>query len=229
MPTEISVSMVAAPWRRFDQAARWKGHAPQHHHRCREREREPLPVVELQRRDHRHHQHGQRQQGRHDEALAQADDLIGRRPHHRRRPAAAGRVRAVTELLDSASTRRSGGIGGRLEVDGGLLGGVVDRGGHAVEAVEALLDAPRARRARHADDRQFEEKKKKKKKKKKKRGGGGGGKKVACRWCMISMINRIFFFWGEKKAKRIVPRVCDSSGWTCWNARSPSRRATRWT
>ena len=27
-PSEISVSIVAAPWRRFAQAARWNGHAP---------------------------------------------------------------------------------------------------------------------------------------------------------------------------------------------------------
>ena len=29
VPTEIRVSMVAAPWRRLTQAARWNGHAPQ--------------------------------------------------------------------------------------------------------------------------------------------------------------------------------------------------------
>ena len=28
VPTEINVSMVAAPWRRLAQAARWNGHAP---------------------------------------------------------------------------------------------------------------------------------------------------------------------------------------------------------
>ena len=28
-PSETSVSIVAAPWRRFAQAARWNGHAPQ--------------------------------------------------------------------------------------------------------------------------------------------------------------------------------------------------------
>ena len=28
-PTEMSVSIVAAPCRRFSQAARWNGHAPQ--------------------------------------------------------------------------------------------------------------------------------------------------------------------------------------------------------
>ena len=28
MPSEMSVSMVAAPWRRFIHAARWNGHAP---------------------------------------------------------------------------------------------------------------------------------------------------------------------------------------------------------
>ena len=29
VPTEINVSMVAAPWRRLAHAARWNGHAPQ--------------------------------------------------------------------------------------------------------------------------------------------------------------------------------------------------------
>ena len=29
VPIEINVSMVAVPWRRFRQAARWKGQAPQ--------------------------------------------------------------------------------------------------------------------------------------------------------------------------------------------------------
>ena len=50
MPTETSVSIVAAPWRRFIHAARWNGQAPQVTTGRGERERQPLPVVELQRR-----------------------------------------------------------------------------------------------------------------------------------------------------------------------------------
>ena len=45
---------------------------------------------------------------------------------------------------------------GRVEGDGGVLAGEVDRGGHAVHLVEALLDAGRARRARHAGDGQLD-------------------------------------------------------------------------
>src|SRR3954452_5739580 len=73
-PRLTSVSIVAAPWRRFTQAARWNGHAPQittgvamdrprapDHDGRRELQREPLPVVELQRRDHRQQQHDERE------------------------------------------------------------------------------------------------------------------------------------------------------------------------
>ena len=50
-PTEMSVSIVAAPWRRFAQAALWNGQAPHVATGAAKREREPLPVRELQRRE----------------------------------------------------------------------------------------------------------------------------------------------------------------------------------
>ena len=61
MPIETSVSIVAAPWRRFAHAARWKGQRAPGDHRGGQREREPLPAVELQRRDHRQHDDRHRQ------------------------------------------------------------------------------------------------------------------------------------------------------------------------
>ena len=60
MPTEISVSIVAAPCFRFCQAARWNGQAPQSTTGVASSEREPLPVVELELLEHREQQDGER-------------------------------------------------------------------------------------------------------------------------------------------------------------------------
>ena len=59
VPSEISVSMVAAPWRRFGQAARWNGQPPHSTTGAASVSDEPLPVVELQCRDHRQRDHRQ--------------------------------------------------------------------------------------------------------------------------------------------------------------------------
>ena len=59
----------------------------------------------------------------------------------------AGRLHRRDQLL--------GGDRIGVIVDGRLLGGVVDRRGHAVELVELALDAIRARGAGHAGDRQL--------------------------------------------------------------------------
>ena len=50
-PSEISVSIVAAPWRRLVQAARWNGQAPQMTTGAA-RASAPTASRELQRRDH---------------------------------------------------------------------------------------------------------------------------------------------------------------------------------
>ena len=68
---------------------------------------------------------------------------------------AAGEHRRVAGGLDRVN-ELLGGNGGGVEVDAGPLGGVVDRGAHAVELVEATLDAARARRTGHARDGQLE-------------------------------------------------------------------------
>ena len=76
-PTLTSVSIVAVAWRRFAQAARWKGSAPQMTTGVASVQRQPLPVVELQRRDHRQQQHRQRQRRRDEQPLAQRVAGVG--------------------------------------------------------------------------------------------------------------------------------------------------------
>ena len=76
VPRLISVSIVAAPWRRFAHAARWNGQPPHSDDRRDELQREPLPVVELQRRDHRHQQHRHRQHGGDDQPQPQRGGLV---------------------------------------------------------------------------------------------------------------------------------------------------------
>ena len=61
VPSEISVSIVAAAWRRFFQAAAWNGQPAQRTTGVASCERQPLPVRELQRGDHAHQQHGERE------------------------------------------------------------------------------------------------------------------------------------------------------------------------
>ena len=118
-------------------------------------QRQPLEVVELQRRDHRHQQRRDRQQSGEDQAVAQRHGLVllgGRVGAGRlgggQRGLVAGGLDGGHELL--------GGDGARVELDPGLLGGVVDRGGDAVELVELALDAVGARGAGHAGDRQLD-------------------------------------------------------------------------
>ena len=55
VPIEISVSMVAAPWRRFSSGRSVKGPAGEQDDRRREREREPFPARELHGRHHCEH------------------------------------------------------------------------------------------------------------------------------------------------------------------------------
>ena len=125
------------------------------HDRGGQRQRQPLPVLELQRRDHRQQHHRHRQDA---ETISRSrsgarlvdgfDRSSARRGRRRGRPGVAGRVAGRLDLGDEVvdGDRR------RRRATLGLLGGVVDRGRDAVELVEALLDAGRARRARHAAD-----------------------------------------------------------------------------
>jgi hypothetical protein len=125
---------------------------PPHEDRRGQLERQPLPVVELQGRDDRQDQHRQRQQRREDQPPAQRGGLVdlrlGLRHGGRERRPVAGGLDARHEVagLDQA----------RVEVDPRLLGGVVHRGGDALELVELALDPVGARRAGHAGDRQLE-------------------------------------------------------------------------
>ncbi len=116
---------------------------------------QPLPVVELQRGHHRHrdHRHGEHQRG--EQPLTQRGQFVRR-------------LGLLLALLDGRGLGQRGGVAGGL--DGGdqigdldavlegdlrLLGGVVDAGGDPVHPVELLLDAGRARGARHSADREF--------------------------------------------------------------------------
>ena len=57
VPTEIRVSIVAAPCRRLVQAALWNGQAPQTTTGAARVSDSHCQYVELQRRDHRHRDH----------------------------------------------------------------------------------------------------------------------------------------------------------------------------
>jgi len=91
------------------------------------REGQPLPVREVQRRHHGQRQHRDGQRG--------ADQQPAARPGG-----------------DQPGTVHSG----RVEGYGGPLGGVVDRGLHAVELVQLAFDPRRAGRAGHPVDGQFD-------------------------------------------------------------------------
>ena len=102
--------------------------------------------------DHRQQQHRARRARRRRPGAG-----AGRRERRRRRrPARAGRrTTAGRHRADRLTVRRSARraqLRRASDVRRGLLGGVVDGGRDAVEAVELLLDARRARRAGHARD-----------------------------------------------------------------------------
>ena len=71
VPSEISVSIVAAAWRRFFHAATWNGQPAQSTTGVASCEREPLPVRELERRDHPHQERGEREHRGEDEPPAE--------------------------------------------------------------------------------------------------------------------------------------------------------------
>ena len=152
VPSEISVSIVAAKWRAFFSAARWKPMPGVEDDRRREGERDPLPAREAQRRHHRQQRDRQGQHDREPEPPREHGDrlvvmvvpagLAMRSAGGRR-----GRVRVVAGRLDRADELVDGD--GRVAVDGRLLGREVDRRLDAVELVQLLLDPRGAGGAGH--------------------------------------------------------------------------------
>ena len=115
--------------------------------RCREDQGRPLPVAELQDGDHCHQDHRSGEYGRHDQAVAQRCQLgvVGHRGliESWQRSGIAG----LRDFGDQPLRVVAGG-----DRDGGLLRGVVDRRIDSVQPVQFLLDAHRARGARHSRD-----------------------------------------------------------------------------
>src|SRR5918997_801699 len=178
-PTEMSVSIVAAPCLRLAQAALWNGQAPQS-----------------------------------TTGVARLSDS-----HCQLSNCSAGTIAMNSTGIDGAD-ELLGGDRARIELDAGLLGGVVDRRGHAVELVELALDAVRARGAGHARDRQLD------------LFARRAHRETS--WVKAAVCTRpsVVLNW---RNSRYLPalgnvamncRLC-SSGCTCRNARSPWRSATR--
>ena len=121
-------------------------------HRSAHREGEPLPVAELERRHHRQQQYRCAEDtGDHQAPQQRVADGIGciRRAH-----IAGGRrghARPVADRFDRGDEVARHHVL-TVEGDHGLLGGVVDRGRHALEPVQLLLDARCTRCARHAGE-----------------------------------------------------------------------------
>ena len=149
-PTEISVSIVAVARRRFAHAARWKGSAPH-------------TTTGAASVSDSHCQSSNCSGG----TIASTSTGSVSSAEIRSRcssgsgssPPAAGSVvgegRGVPGRLDGGD-QLLGRHGAVVELDGRLLGGVVDGRPHAVELVEAALDGVRAAGARHALDRKLE-------------------------------------------------------------------------
>ena len=149
-PTEISVSIVAVARRRFAHAARWKGSAPHTTTGAASVSDSHCQLSNCSGGTIASSEHRQRQQRGDPQPLQQRVGLVA---------AGGGRLvgerRGVPGRLDGGE-QLLGRHGAVVELDGGLLGGVVDGRPHAVELVEAALDAVRAARARHALDRKLE-------------------------------------------------------------------------
>jgi hypothetical protein len=96
--------------------------------------------------DHREQQHRHRQQRADDQPPPQGGGriVLGRLGLGRVSGGEDGAVAGVLDGVDELLDRDAG-----VELDGRRLGGVVDRGGDAVELVELALDAVGAGRARH--------------------------------------------------------------------------------
>ena len=148
VPTEISVSIVAAAWRRFVHAALWNGHAPHvttgaasvSDSHCQPSNCNAGIIAIAITGTARTAETIRR--CRSDASRRAARRRPRRSPRRRRRRAVAadGRVAGRFDLGDQVG--RGDGVG---EGDLGLLGRVVDRRGDAVHPVELLLDPGRAR------------------------------------------------------------------------------------
>ena len=143
VPSEISVSIVAAAWRRFFHAATWNGQPAQSttgvascsasHCQCVNWSAETIPISRVGRE-------------------STAAKTSRRRSARRRVLLDGGRLRVreargVADLLDGVD-QRVGRHLRRVVLDGCLLGCVVDRRGDAVELVQLALDARRRTRRR---------------------------------------------------------------------------------
>ena len=141
VPTETSVSIVAAPWRALTKAARWKGQPAQRTTgvaRAKATHSQPAnwSGSTIATRAERH-----AQDGRDDEAHPQGSRVVAwdhRVRALRRRPVARSGDRR-DEVVDRDDLR--------IEGDRSRVGGVVDRRLDAVEPVEPALDPGRARGA----------------------------------------------------------------------------------
>ena len=105
VPSEISVSIVAAPCRAFSARRAVERPAAPEDDRRRERERDPLPARELQRRHHREQRERHGQHGRDDESQRTARSALGaavssRRRRARQRGRVAGRLDRGDERVD---------------------------------------------------------------------------------------------------------------------------------
>ena len=157
VPTEMRVSMVAAPWRRLAHAARWNGSAPHTTTGAANVSDSHCQLLNCRAGIMAMASTGRVEQRRDDQPVAQRVASRSTSTASDRCPAAFGTGRGqgggVAGRLDRGDEVGGVDVGG--EVDLGPLGGEVDRGGDAVEAVEALLDAHGAAGAGHATDAQL--------------------------------------------------------------------------
>ena len=153
----MSVSIVAAPWRRLIHAARWNGHAPQTTTGEARVEASHCQLVNCSAGTIASSSTGSGQHRGHDEPIARGAVLAAARvlDRHLRagdRGRGARRRRAGPVARRLHDGHEIGGGDGRRTCHRRLLGGVVHRCGDALDLVQALLDASRARRARHPVD-----------------------------------------------------------------------------
>ena len=172
MPTEIRVSIVAAPCRRFVHAARWNGQAPYATTGAASVSESHCQLVNCSAGHHRHRDHRDGQDEGDQQPLPQRAERVGGRvgPAVRTAPAVACPARPVGPVRRAVrgaprcsrsprpwrSGRRCRSPLSSATVDLGLFGGVVDGGADALHPVEFLLDPGRARGAGHAADRQLD-------------------------------------------------------------------------
>ena len=152
VPTEIRVSIVAAPCFRFIHAALWNGQPPQRTTGVASWSESHCQLSNCSGSIIASSSTGQRQQCRDDQPSPQRR---GRVVLRRRRLGAPCSVALIAGRLDRGD-QILGRDAQRVEVDGRVLGRIVDRRLDAVELVQPLLDPRRAGRAGHPLDRELE-------------------------------------------------------------------------